>query len=118
MPPSNETTTTVAACVSAEDTIVCKYCRAELNVRNDRCPKCGGPTKDPMPLLDRPWFMLGLLFLAALVLGLPFLWKSRAFQTPTKIVIAILVTLETIVVFWAFTVTMMWCYRTIMDSLR
>ena len=78
----------------------------------------GGPTKDPMPLLDRPWFMLGLLFLAALVLGLPFLWKSRAFQTPTKIVIAILVTLETIVVFWAFTVTMMWCYRTIMDSLR
>ena len=115
MPSSNETTAIDAVVV---DTIVCKNCRAEFDSRDNRCPKCGGPFKPPVPLLDRPWFILGLLFLAALVLGLPFLWKSRAFKTPAKIVIAILVTLETVVVFWAFTLTMMWCYRTIMDSLR
>ena len=104
--------------VTLIDTIVCPRCHAELNAGDERCLQCGGATKGSTPLLDRPWFLLSMLFLAALVLGLPFLWNSRAFQPRAKIVIAILVTLETILVFWGFTLVMMWCGRTIMDSMR
>ena len=102
--------------VTVIDNIVCPRCNAELNARDERCSNCGGSTKAFTPLLDRPWFFLFMLF-SAMVLGLPFLWKSRLYKPPTKIVLTILVIIETIVVFWAFTVIMMWCYRTIMDSM-
>ncbi len=61
-------------------------------------------------LIDNPWVILGLLFGVALVLGLPFLWKSRGFSTLGKIVLTVIVTLYTILFFWLFWQIVLWCW--------
>ena len=77
-----------------------------------------GPQEETAtPLLDRPWFVLGQLFLETMALGLPFLWRSRGFTTRAKIVWSLLVTLYTVVILWGFVVIMIWCYETIRQSL-
>lgn len=75
-----------------------------------------GPVESPIEahkvnLMDRPAFMLAFLFLASLFLGLPFLWKSRAFRMPAKVLISIMVLIETVVIFWAFGLVMVWCWN-------
>lgn len=67
--------------------------------------------------LDSKLFILGMLFGAAMFLGLPWLWKSRAFSRGGKVIVTILVLLETVLVFWAFFAVMAWSYRSIKDSL-
>lgn len=67
--------------------------------------------------LDSKLFILGMLFGAAMFLGLPWLWKSRAFTRGGKVVVTILVLVETVLVFWAFFAVMAWSYRTIRASL-
>lgn len=69
-------------------------------------------------LLDRPWFILGLLFLVTAILGLPLLWMSRGFSRAWKIALSVAVTLYTAALFWGFWLTMNWSVSRIIDSLR
>lgn len=116
-------------------TVICPRCGADLPPRLDACPRCAaalqGTTDDHAPIiaeavpvepkhdkwLDNKWFILGMLFGAALFLGFPWLWKSRAFSRGGKFVVTVLVLIETVVVFWAFFAVMAWSYRSIRDSL-
>ena len=67
--------------------------------------------------IDNPWFVLGILFLVTLFLGLPILWTSRAFSRLMKIVITLVVLVETVLVFWAFYEIMAWSWQQISDSM-
>ncbi|MBM4002098.1 MAG: hypothetical protein FJ295_02260 [Planctomycetes bacterium] len=62
-------------------------------------------------LLDQPIYMLSFLFLAALFLGFPFLWSSRAFRLHGKIIITLLVLIETVLIFWGFGLVMQWVWH-------
>jgi len=68
-------------------------------------------------VLDNPWLMLGLLFFVTAVLGLPFLWISRAFTTRWKIILTFAVLAWTALIFWGFFVIMAWCYTRISDAI-
>lgn len=105
----------------------CPTCGLPLPPQSDRCLACGAILRDQQPptatwtrslteLIDQPIIMLSFLFLAALFLGLPFLWKSRAFSASSKWVISVLVLLETVIVFWVFYRTMRWCLDRIAGS--
>lgn len=106
----------------------CPTCGQALSPPTDRCFACGATLHNQRPpaahwssslveLIDQPIIMLSFLFLAAMFLGLPFLWKSRAFSVTSKWVITVLVLLETAIVFWAFYRTMRWCLDRIAGSL-
>ena len=116
------------------DTIVCPACGAELPPSASACARCGSTTTASVPggsqlppaaasrtntsLLDRPWFILGLLFLVTAILGLPLLWMSRGFSRPWKIVLSVAVTLYTAALLWGFGLIMHWSVSRIIDSLR
>ena len=68
-------------------------------------------------LTERPAFLLGMIFGAALFLGLPWLWKCRAFSNTTKTLLTVLVLIETVVLFWLFYLVMSWSIRRIVESL-
>ena len=121
-------------------TIVCPVCSAELPLAARVCSHCGAAAAAPrcrippaasnrdapsLPevesgrsLLDRPWFILGLLFLVTAILGLPLLWVSRGFSRAWKIVLSVVVTLYTALLLWGFWQVMNWSVSRIMDSLR
>jgi hypothetical protein len=61
-------------------------------------------------LVDNPWLLLAVLFFVTAALGIPFLWMSRGFSTPCKIVVTIAVLLWTALVFWVFFLIMAWCW--------
>jgi hypothetical protein len=61
-------------------------------------------------LVDNPWLMVVVLFFVTAALGLPFLWISRGFSRPWKIVLTIAVLLWTALVFWVFFLIMAWCW--------
>ena len=58
--------------------------------------------------IDNPWLMLVMLFFVTAALGLPFLWISRGFSRPAKIVLSALVLLYTALILWAFFAFMSW----------
>jgi hypothetical protein len=60
--------------------------------------------------VDNPWLLIILLFFVTAALGLPFLWISRGFSAPWKIVLTIAVLLWTAMVFWVFFLIMAWCW--------
>ncbi len=107
------------------NTIVCPNCQLELPPQVEACPACQAATRVPVvsarseparcepALLDRPRFVLAFLFLASLFLGLPYLWKGRAFGTSGKVVVTVLVLLETFVLFWGFLFAMRWSWARI-----
>ena len=68
-------------------------------------------------LLDRPWFILCLLFFVTAILGLPLLWISRGFSLAWKIALSVVVTLYTALLLWGFWWIMSWSVSRIMDSL-
>ena len=76
------------------------------------------PCRTGRSLLDRPWFILGLLFLVTAMLGLPLLWMSRGFSRSWKIVLSVAVTLYTAALLWGFWLIMNWSVSRIIDSLR
>lgn len=117
------------------ETIVCPACGAELPPSARVCSRCGSATAASGPdgasrlqrskstgagtsLLDRPWFILGLLFLVTAILGLPLLWTSHGFSRPWKFVLSVAVTLYTAALFWGFWLIMNWSASRIIDSLR
>jgi len=67
--------------------------------------------------LDNAWFVIGLLTCVTLFLGFPILWKSRAFSTSSKVLVTLLVTVETAIVFWLFYLVMSWSWGQIRDSM-
>jgi hypothetical protein len=87
-------------------TIVCPTCHADADPREMHCPRCSMPLDASPPqasvaavrrslresVVDNPWGVLGLLFLAAGVLGLPVLWRSQAFSLGAKLVLSVVVT--------------------------
>ncbi|MHB8969167.1 MAG: hypothetical protein ACYC3X_04370 [Pirellulaceae bacterium] len=66
-------------------------------------------------LADNPWAMLAGLFLVTGALGLPLLWLGRAFSTPVKVLLSVLVTLYTAVILWLFWLVLLWCYHRIAE---
>lgn len=67
--------------------------------------------------IDNPWFVLGTLFFVTLFLGLPILWKSRAFSPFMKGVVTLVVLVETVLVFWGFYEVMAWSWNRVSESL-
>jgi hypothetical protein len=68
--------------------------------------------------IDRPWFILTLLFGVAAVFGLPFLWISRAFSAPVKFLLTIAVLLYTALLLWLFWLVVLWCWGRIEPTLH
>jgi len=72
---------------------------------------------NPIPLEERRWLVISLMVFAALFLGFPFLWKSRAFTRAEKVFWTIAVLVETVVIFWLFYIAMAWVIGRIRDTL-
>ncbi|MCE9552404.1 MAG: hypothetical protein K8T91_03380 [Planctomycetes bacterium] len=118
--------------------IVCPGCAASVPAGAGRCAKCGvmmGQVKtvpvaasttasldtkpmNAIPLQERRWLVICTMVFAALFLGFPFLWKSRAFSLAEKIFWTIAVLVETVLVFWVFYVAMAWTIGNIRDALQ
>ena len=69
-------------------------------------------------LVDNPWVLLGLLFFVTAALGIPVLWVSRAFSTLAKILLTIVVSVYTILIFWLFWIAMAWCWPSVAEVLQ
>lgn len=112
--------------------IVCPSCAASVPAGGERCAKCGviigtaktvpiaadAKPRNPLPLQERRWLVICTMVFAALFLGFPFLWKSRAFARAEKIFWTIAVLVETVVIFWLFYVGMAWAIGNIRDALQ
>jgi len=118
--------------------VVCPGCAASVPAVAERCPKCGvmvGPVRtapaalatkatvvtkpfNPVPLAERRWVVICTMVFAALFLGYPFLWKSRAFSRAEKVFWTVAVLIETVVIFWLFYIGMAWAISNIRDALR
>jgi glycopeptide antibiotics resistance protein len=70
------------------------------------------------PLTDNRWFVLATLFFVMAILGLPLLWRSRAFSTAGKILVSFLVTVYTIALIWAVWLVLVWFWSPIIPALR
>ena len=68
-------------------------------------------------MIDKPWFVLALLFFATAICGLPLLWKSRGFSRLSKIVLSVVITLYTMLLLWGFWGIIKWCWTRIVNSL-
>jgi hypothetical protein len=58
----------------------------------------GGPVRENP--IDSPWVVLALLLLVLGPFALPFLYKSRAFNLPVKIVLTVVVVAIAVVAIW------------------
>ena len=113
-----------AACAAREQTGVSAARASPIeifdatSISESNAASGGKPEADRRPdLTERPAFLLGMIFGAALFLGLPWLWKSRAFSNTTKTLLTALVLIETVVLFWLFYLVMSWSIRRIVESL-
>jgi len=79
------------------DALVCPHCRGEITPAPAAEPKRDSVYK----YLDNPWWMLGLLFFVTAGLGLPFLWKSKAFGPVGKWVLTLIMLVYTGLILWA-----------------
>jgi hypothetical protein len=109
----------------------CSACGAQIEPGVTDCPRCGravqtgvqekaASSKRPRSktgMIDRPWFVLGMLFCVTAALGLPILWKSRGFSPLAKVLLSLLVTVYTVILLWGFWLLMSWCVTRIMDVL-
>jgi hypothetical protein len=68
-------------------------------------------------MIDNTWFVLGLLFFATAICGLPLLWKSRGFSRWWKVTLSFVVTLYTVALFWGFWLIVEWSWTRIANSL-
>jgi len=102
---------------------VCPHCSGVLDAGDEICRHCGAPTSRPRsaapshdptaaaePVFDQPkprpdmaerrGMVLVLLFLVLGVLALPLLWRSSKFSPAWKIILTILVAIQTAIVVW------------------
>lgn len=91
-------------------------CRGQLETAHAICPNCGARADnapvaaEPVPETPRPtpmtaiaasrWKVLALLFVVLGPLALPVLWKSPRFSRAGKLVLTILVAIQTVAVIW------------------
>ncbi len=115
----------------SSSTVVCPVCGAELDPAADQCSRCGRTIyadtaprpsdpktgKSGQSMIDKPWLVLGLLFFATALCGLPLLWKSRGFSRLSKVILSVVVTLYTMVLLWGFWWIMKWAWFRIVNSL-
>ena len=114
-----------------DDLLACPACGAQLESGDIHCARCGRtvqvgistvaearqPKSDDRRTIDRPWFVLALLFCATAAFGLPALWKSRGFSLAAKVLLSLLVTVYTAILLWGFSLLMSWCATRIVDAL-
>lgn len=88
------------------------------------------PAVDPLPLdeassetgaswkemYDDPWLLLSMLFFVTAALGIPMLWKSRAFSPLTKALLTVVVTAYTLLLLWLTWQVMLWSYHRVANS--
>lgn len=93
----------------------CPRCSGEVPAAASVCPHCGATLsvspEERRDLLDNPWVVLGLLFLATGALGLPFLWRSKGFSPLGKLVVGVTVTLYTLLLLGLAAWAVMWAWR-------
>ena len=97
------------------ESILCPRCLASIPAAAQVCQTCGAVTsrdvtatwRDSPPsnlvttktrLQDRPWFVLFVVF-SALFLAYPYLWTCPTFSRRAKVVLTVLVAIETPLVF-------------------
>jgi hypothetical protein len=114
--------------------IVCPKCHAELPPGETHCARCDSRKHAPLlatvvddadapvnsestSTTDKRWFVLTMLFGVTMFLGLPLLWKSKAYGQQGKVILTILVIAYSIVVFWIFFLIMSWSYSQIRGSI-
>jgi hypothetical protein len=87
------------------------------------------PAVDPLPvdaggetgaswkeMYDDPWLLLSLLFFVTSALGLPVLWKSRAFSPLGKVLLTVVVLAYTLLLLWLTWQVMLWSYHRVMNA--
>lgn len=67
-------------------------------------------------MYDDPWLLLSMLFFVTAALGIPMLWKSRAFSPLTKTVLTIVVIAYTLFLLWLTWQVMLWSYNRVVDA--
>ena len=67
-------------------------------------------------MYDNPWLMLSMLFFVTAALGIPFLWRSRAFSTVTKLLLTVVVLAYTALLFWLTWQVMVWSYNRVIEA--
>lgn len=87
--------------------IICPKCKGEVATEAANCPRCGQQHQPPTSSRRRRWeedptLIKCVLVFAALFLAFPLLWNSSRFSFRAKIFWTVLVTLETILIFWVF----------------
>lgn len=105
----------------------CPRCSAEVAAAAPICPRCGAvlapagsppaPAGERSNLLDNPWMVLALLFLATGALGLPILWKSRAYSPGAKVLIGVAVTIYTVLLIALAAWAVHWAWRAAQTAL-
>lgn len=69
-------------------------------------------------IADNRVALLGTLFFVTAALGIPLLWKSRAFSIHAKVTITFAVLAWTALLFWVFWLVMLWSGTRILDALK
>tara|TARA_B100000959_G_scaffold281748_1_gene346576 strand:- start:702 stop:1049 length:348 start_codon:yes stop_codon:yes gene_type:complete len=87
--------------------LICADCGDTLPGDSVVCPSCGkrcetGRLSDPSRWEENPTLIICILVFATLFIGFPLLWRSKRFSRFSKIMWTILVTLETVLIFWLF----------------
>jgi hypothetical protein len=67
-------------------------------------------------IVDNRLLLLSTLFFVTAALGIPFLWQSKAFSTPWKALLTLVVLAYTVLIFWLFWLVLLWCYHRIVNS--
>src|SRR5687767_10988623 len=103
----------------------CARCQAGLSQRDVRCPACGAPTgrgddgfessslEAPTGnryLIDNPYAVLGAVFLALAVFGIPLIWMCRAWSPAVKTILTLATLAYTALLLWLFWLVMMWVW--------
>lgn len=82
----------------------------EREMKNEPEREAPRPNSRPLDaLLNNPWVVIAVLFLATGALGIPLIWVSRAFSWPVKILLTLLVTAYTCLLLWATWLILVWC---------
>ncbi len=99
--------------------VICPSCGRELAPGAEHCAACGTAATARLTIkkdqgsrdaraMHSKWYVLGVLFLATGALGLPILFKSKAFSKPLKVVLTILVIVYTMAMLWLTYAVISW----------
>lgn len=103
--------------------VVCPSCGAAMAADDDACAACGAELSAVAPVtarkkksfVDAKWFIISMMVFAALFLGFPLLWRSKAFSLGEKIFWTVVVLLESILAFGAVGWALWRCWQVIRE---